>query len=284
MILIQNAQINLDVLPKTSPHSWKLQHRPCGNCHYVTSVDCKTFPVNDGPCFNNLKIPCQQRFLTATRKILVAVRPLALLAGNTLNGRSYKRTEFQQELASENAAWKRQLFASLFQFCWKPILMNSTKKISSLTVKRFEKLPVWKTPDTLEIYQPFLFPSRRLIPCTNQTQTHPQIFKSNQSRMPSEAKVFVPGCSYAGRTGLDWVYGRFPFARSFSRHNFPAFYENWVALIHEQGHSGQNQFWELVCSIYELTGRTGQTRQIENDQSCCIRMLITNRIRILAGL
>ena len=25
--------------------------------------------------------------------------------------------------------------------------------------------------------------------------------------------------------------------------------ENWAALIHEQGHSGQNQFWELVRSI-----------------------------------
>ena len=30
--------------------------------------------------------------------------------------------------------------------------------------------------------------------------------------------------------------------------------ENWAALIHEQGHCGQNQFWELVRSILELTG------------------------------
>ena len=25
--------------------------------------------------------------------------------------------------------------------------------------------------------------------------------------------------------------------------------ENWAPLIHEQGHSGQNQFWELVRSV-----------------------------------
>ena len=34
---------------------------------------------------------------------------------------------------------------------------------------------------------------------------------------------------------------------------FPRFLQperdNWAVLIHEQGHSGQNQFWELVRSI-----------------------------------
>ena len=38
----------------------------------------------------------------------------------------------------------------------------------------------------------------------------------------------------------------------------PALWPSWAAPIHEQGHSDQNQFWELVRSIYELTGRTGQ--------------------------
>ena len=42
-------------------------------------------------------------------------------------------------------------------------------------------------------------------------------------------------------------------------------WEIWVALIHEQGHSGQNQFWELVYSIQELTGQTGPTWQTEHD-------------------
>ena len=41
--------------------------------------------------------------------------------------------------------------------------------------------------------------------------------------------------------------------------------ENWAALIREQGRSGQNQFWELVRSIKELTGRTGQTGHMESD-------------------
>ena len=44
------------------------------------------------------------------------------------------------------------------------------------------------------------------------------------------------------------------FIHFLGHHNFPnpcilANWENWTTLIHEQGHSGQNQFWDLVRSI-----------------------------------
>ena len=44
--------------------------------------------------------------------------------------------------------------------------------------------------------------------------------------------------------------------------------ENWAALIHEQDHSGQNQLWELVGSIWELTGQYGQTGRMKSDLNC----------------